>query len=305
MTLGCVLVNTLPRRSRDFFGVIRSFSAPIYVLFFVLAGARLSISAMPGWLWGIVVIYVVCRTAGKAIGAYIGARSSGSEPVVRRYLGLGLFAQGGVAIGLSIMASQYLATIAVADGLMLGEVVVFGVAATTFIVQLVGPPMVKVAIKLSREAGRNVTREDVIDSWRVADVMEPEIALIDERDPLTRVAQIFVEREESICPVVDDLKHIVGVLSLESLKEVLTDQDSWRWLVASDVMRPADHTVLSESPLQEVVERMNDLNINQMPVVKENDGNTPIGILDLAKILKHVDTEVFRRRQAIERERHD
>ena len=41
-------------------------------------------------------------------GAWIGAKISGAEPVVRQYTGLSLFAQGGVAIGLSIMATQHL-----------------------------------------------------------------------------------------------------------------------------------------------------------------------------------------------------
>jgi len=302
MTLGCVLVNMLPRRSKDFFKLIRSFSVPIYVLFFVLAGARLSISQMPGWLWGIVIIYVVGRSAGKMLGAYIGARCTHSPPVVRRYLGLGLFAQGGVAIGLSIMASQHLAQIMLSEDLALGDVIIFAVAATTFIVQLAGPPMVKVAIKLSGEAGRNITREDVIDSWTVADVMETGVVLIQENEPLIKAAQTFMERDYLVYPVVDRHDSIIGVISLESLKDVLVNQDSWTWLVASDIMSPVKDRALATMPLKDVIDQMSELNIDQMPVVKNDNSNTPIGILDRARIQKLIDKEVVRRQRPAKKE---
>jgi Kef-type K+ transport system membrane component KefB len=85
MAMGCFLVNMLPKRSASLFETVRGSSTPIYVLFFVLAGARLSITQMPAWLWYIVIIYVVCRSLGKMGGAYIGARLTRSEPTVRRF----------------------------------------------------------------------------------------------------------------------------------------------------------------------------------------------------------------------------
>ena len=300
MTMGCILVNMLPQRSTSLFESVRSFSTPIYVLFFVLAGARLSITQMPGWLWGIVAIYVCGRSIGKVFGAYLGAKWTGSEAVVRRYLGLGLFAQGGVAIGLSIMASHYLKDVAVAENLMLGDVVVFGIAATTLIVQLFGPPMVKLALKLSGEVGRNVTREDVIESWTVADVMETDVITVHEGDPIAKASQIFVKHDYLVYPVVDRQHRMAGVLSLQGLKEVLSNPDSWAWLLVSDVMTPIRQKVSSSSSLKEILDQMYELNIDQTPVVAPGNGDVPVGLLDRAKIKERIDIEVFRRRQAIE-----
>ncbi len=300
MTMGCFLVNMLPNRSTSLFESVRSFSTPIYVLFFVLAGARLSITQMPGWLWGVVVIYVLGRSAGKVLGTYIGARWTGSEPVVRRYLGLGLFAQGGVAIGLSIMASHYLAGVTVSENLMLGDVVIFGIAATTLIVQLFGPPMVKLALKLSGESGRNVTREDVIDSWTAGDVMETDVITVQEGDPIAKAAQLFVKHDYLVYPVVDRHHRMAGVLSLQGLKDVLSNPDTWTWLLVSDVARPVQQKVFSSSALKEVLDRMIELNIDQIPVVAPGDGDVPVGLLDRAKVRERIDIEVFRRRQAIE-----
>jgi len=297
MTLGCVLVNTLHGRSRELFGVIRSFSTPIYVLFFVLAGARLGISHMPAWLWVVVALYVVARSAGKMVGVYAGGRFSGSAPAVRRYLGLGLFAQGGVAIGLSIMASRHLSGVSVAQDLSLGDVVVFGVAATTFIVQLSGPPMVKLAIRLSGEAGRNVTRDDVVDSWTVGDVMEKDILLIPESEPLVDAARTFMENDYQLYPVVDGQGNVLGVMSLQSLKNVLVNQDSWVWLLASDVMEPIEQRFVPEMPLREALKRMNDLGSEQVLVVQKGNGTRPVGILDRGRIRQLIDKEVVRRQK--------
>jgi Kef-type K+ transport system membrane component KefB len=295
MTLGCVLVNILPKRSGELFKIMRSFSTPIYVLFFVLAGARLGIAQMPGWLWWIVLIYVVGRSAGKLAGTYIGGRISGSSREVRNYLGFGLFAQGGVAIGLSIMASHHLSGVMVEENLALGDVIIFGVAATTLVVQIIGPPMVKLAIKLSGEAGRNVTREDIIKSWKVRDVMDREVVLIGEDMPLTRAAEIFMASDDVVYPVVNRNNNIVGVLSLNSLKGVLTDQDSWRWLLASDVMIAPEETTVADAPLQDVMERMVELNIDEIPVVE--NGNIPVGMVDKSRVRSLVDKEVIIRPQ--------
>ena len=84
MTLGAVLTNAAPKRSKELFTTVRAFATPIYVLFFVLVGARLSIGDMPAWLWGLVGLYVVCRGLGKITGAYIEASFSKSTPNVRR-----------------------------------------------------------------------------------------------------------------------------------------------------------------------------------------------------------------------------
>jgi len=108
MMAGITVSNSAPRRSREFLGLMQSFATPIYILFFVLVGARLGISSMPLWLWLIIGTYVLGRSVGKTAGAFIGARISKADRIVQKNTGLGLFAQGGVAVGLSIMASKHL-----------------------------------------------------------------------------------------------------------------------------------------------------------------------------------------------------
>jgi len=299
MTLGFALTNFAPHRSKNLFKLLQEFSVPIYVLFFVFVGARLRLAQMPLWLWGIVALYVLGRSAGKMLGAYFGARWTGSDLVVRRYLGLGLASQGGVAIGLSIMASQYLADFRVVGGMALGDVVVFGVTTTTFILQMLGPPMVKQALKLADEVGRNVTEEDVVASWVAADVMDKKIVTFRDGEPVAQAVQTIMEHDFLIYPVVDQKDRIVGLVSLEDLKAILGDQDTWAWLVVADIMQPAREKTFPSSPLKEVLDKMRGLGLAQMPVVEGQNGHTPVGMLDIGKIRKRLGKETLRRQQSI------
>jgi CBS domain-containing protein len=156
------------------------------------------------------------------------------------------------------------------------------------------------ALKLSGESGRNVTREDVIDSWTAGDVMETDVITVAESDPIAKAAQVFVKHDYLVYPVVDRHHRMTGVLSLQGLKDVLSNPDTWSWLLVSDVARPLQQKVLASSALKEILDRMVELNIDQIPVVAPGNGDVPVGLLDRAKVAERIDIEVFRRRQAIE-----
>ncbi len=299
MMLGFTLVNVSPRRSIELFQLMRSFSTPIYVLFFVLVGANLGVSHMPAWLWLLVGVYVVGRSAGKMGGAWLGARIAGSDKSVCNYLGMGIFAQGGVAVGLSIMASQHLGDIQVSDGMTLGDVVIFTVAATTMIVQLLGPPLTKLAITLAGEVGKNVTEDDVIRSLTVRDVMMQDMTPLQENAPLRHVFNIFSQSEYSVYPVVNAQGEAIGTISLEGLKDVLVDQGAWEWLLASDVMQPLQERTQPEKPLQEVMEEMRDLHLEELPVVDSQTPPAPLGMLTQSHLRKCIRQKLLEQQQSV------
>ena len=298
MTLGVTLVNIAPRRSTEMFSAIRSFAEPIYVIFFVLVGARLNVDAMPGWLWGIVAVYVVGRSVGKIGGAYIGGRLASAEPVVCKYTGLGLFAQGGIAVGLSIMAAHHLDGIDVTETLSLGDMIVFGVTASTLVLQITGPPLIKLASRLSGEIGRDVTEEDVIESWSVSDAMIENVSPITQGTPLAHVFQIFAAEDHLVFPVVDGEGRMKGVITLEDLKGVMMSQETWDWVLAADVMAPVEDKVAAETPLQEALDYMHECGVEEMPVVTKADADKVLGVLDQRLVRIRVNAEVVKRRQA-------
>ena len=296
MTLGVTLINFTPKRSEEIFSTVRSFADPIYVIFFVLVGARLNISVMPGWLWGIVAIYVVGRSVGKISGAYIGGRLTGADPAVQNYTGLGLFAQGGIAVGLSIMAAHHLGDVMVNESLSLGDMIIFGVTASTFVLQITGPPLIKLASKLSGEIGRDVIESDVIDTWTVHDAMKTTVPPITQGTPLTHIFQIFSVHDYTMYPVVDGENKLKGILSLDGMKGIMISPETWDWVLAADVMAKPKRTIKGDMTLRAAMDYMRDNGVEEVPVIDDED--RVVGMLDTRSIRIRLTEEVVRRREA-------
>ena len=289
MSMGLLLVNLTPHRSEKLLATIRNFAVPIYVMFFVMVGARLGIKSMPGWMWLIVIAYVIGRSSGKALGCFIGAKLSGAPAAVQKYSGIGIFAQGGVAIGLSIMASQHLGNIKITGETSLGELVISGVTATTFLVQIIGPAMTKVSIRLAGENDRNITTEDMMERLTVEKAVKREIHPLKLTDKITTAVKQFSINDSLTCPVVDESGKLAGILTLDHLKDILLDSDCWEWMVVADVMKLDQEFIRDSLTLKEAANILEQSGSEQMAVV--NNDNSPIGILDLRLIRKSVEHE--------------
>ncbi|HOO55084.1 MAG TPA: cation:proton antiporter [Methanothrix sp.] len=142
LALGVVLVNISSKGCR-FFEVIEPLDTPLYLIFFVLAGALLEIGLLKEiGLLGLA--YIVFRVAGKLIGAYIGASDAGGMGSrMRKYIGLGLIPQAGVALGLALMAREQFPNV--------GETIFSTIVATTVVFELAGPIATRTALSLAHE----------------------------------------------------------------------------------------------------------------------------------------------------------
>jgi Kef-type K+ transport system membrane component KefB len=158
MIMGTVVVNRRPEHARYIRHTIEQAGPVIYVLFFALVGARFQIKLLPAMgLMG--VAYVVLRTTGKFVGAWLGGTVGGAESAVKNNLGLGLLSQAGVAIGLALASADRFGAYG-QEGQRLGDLVINVITATTFIVQIFGPICVKLAIRRAGEMGQAVAEDD-------------------------------------------------------------------------------------------------------------------------------------------------
>jgi Kef-type K+ transport system membrane component KefB len=152
MVMGVVVINRTPHNGRFIRFTIEQAGPVVYVLFFALVGAGLKIDKLPEMgLLGLA--FITLRIAGKYGGAWLGGYVSGSPPAVRNNLGLALLSQAGVAIGLALASSTRFDDLG-PKGEDLGDLVVNVVTATTFVVQLVGPILVKTALVRAGECGQ-------------------------------------------------------------------------------------------------------------------------------------------------------
>jgi Kef-type K+ transport system membrane component KefB len=150
MFLGMILINISSKNSEIVAGLERT-APPVYVFFFVLAGAHLDLdvfiqSGSTLVLWGLA--FVAARLIGKMLGAFLGGSISRSPLMIRRYLGLALAPQAGVAIGLSLLISK-------ASGYYDFRSVILNITLMAVAVnEIVGPVLTKVALFRSGEANR-------------------------------------------------------------------------------------------------------------------------------------------------------
>ncbi len=114
-------------------------TAPVYVLFFVISGAELDLTVFADLaVVGIGIAYIISRSAGKIFGATASARLVKCEESICKYLGITLLPQAGVALGMSVtVAAQF-----GAEGSMIRNIVLFSV----LIYELAGPILTKWAL---------------------------------------------------------------------------------------------------------------------------------------------------------------
>src|SRR5690625_5947108 len=106
MALGLVVTNiSLEAQVMD--DMIEYITPPIYMMFFVLSGAKLQLNVITS-IGLIGIIYIVFRVAGKIAGARLGAEIMKTSSNVKKYLGPMLIPQAGVAIGLATSAENLL-----------------------------------------------------------------------------------------------------------------------------------------------------------------------------------------------------
>lgn len=145
MALGATVANRV-KMSENIFDVLRRFDPPVYLLFFLVAGANLEISSI--YSLGILgILYVLTRLPGEMLGAFIGASLAKADATVRKYLGLGLAPQAGVAIGLALYAKTYFPG-------AVGELILSTIIVTTIIYELIGPILVRISLTKAGEIGQ-------------------------------------------------------------------------------------------------------------------------------------------------------
>ncbi len=144
--LTCMMLGTIFCNVCDFSAELMDrldrWTAPIFILFFVISGAEFELTVLTDLLIVLVgVVYIVFRCFGKYFGAYASAKMVKSPDTVRKYLGITLFPQAGVALGMAIKASNASNGLGT-EGEIIKNIILFSV----LIYELVGPFLTKEAL---------------------------------------------------------------------------------------------------------------------------------------------------------------
>lgn len=144
LIVGVYVVNLAPWLADRFFAAVRSLEAPIYLIFFVVAGASIHFDDLQTvGLLG--VIYVAARTVGKVGGAMVGGWLSRPRmrPATSWAIGYGTLPHAGMAIALVAFVVEQAPTLGdEVSAVVLGSIVVF---------ELGGPLLTRRALRASGE----------------------------------------------------------------------------------------------------------------------------------------------------------
>jgi len=125
---------------------IRNFIPPLMIAFFTLAGAMLQLDVV--FSAGLIsLIYIVARTAGKISGSFLGAKVAKAGNSVKKYLGISLLPQSGVAIGLAVASYNEFVGIDIAYAELIKNVILTSV----LFFALIGPALVKMSFYKANE----------------------------------------------------------------------------------------------------------------------------------------------------------
>ena len=142
MMLGTIFCNICDF-SEELMDRLDRWTAPLFILFFVISGAELELSVFSDWAIVLIgIIYIIARSAGKYFGAFSSAKAVKCDSNIVKYLGFTLLPQAGVALGMAIKAEQI-----GPEGAIVANITLFAV----LIYELVGPLLTKIALHKAGE----------------------------------------------------------------------------------------------------------------------------------------------------------
>ena len=144
------VVENYSRHGEELVKGIERSSAPVYMIFFSLAGQGLNLAAIASY-FPLTIALVASRMAGIWLGARYGFRRAGDEGNASKYAWTGFLGQAGINIGFALMVAQQYGGV----GEVVGAVAISAVAVN----QVAGPIMMRRSLVAAGEIAQPKTME--------------------------------------------------------------------------------------------------------------------------------------------------
>jgi CIC family chloride channel protein len=146
----------------------------------------------------------------------------------------------------------------------------------------------QVVSRLASPAHMTEFARGLLEEMYVADVVKPRpVAVVGERMPLDQLVEVMANSLQIYFPVVDLGGRVTGILSINDIREVMFEESVQHLIVAKDVATPNVVRVFWQDSLQEALDKMVLLNVDELPVVKEDAPDEIVAMISKRDIIEY------------------
>lgn len=141
--------------------------------------------------------------------------------------------------------------------------------------------------------GRDIS---VMDKIKVADVMRRHVTTIPENLPFGKIMELIAKSRDSYFPMVDSKNRLSGIVSIQNVREFMLDSHDLRDLViAKEIATENVITVSGKHNLNEAMEKFSMIDIEQLPVVSDDDPRKIEGMISRMDVIAAYKKEVLKK----------
>lgn len=142
-------------------------------------------------------------------------------------------------------------------------------------------------------AGREV---NVLRSLHVADVPKRSINLVEEKTPFNEVLEAIVDTPHNYTYVMDKNKHIVGYISMNEIRQTITEYENLKHLlIAEDIAQPNVEVVRETDDLDHVMKQFARTGLDEMPVISSDKEKRIVGSIWQRDVIAAYNQQIFLR----------
>lgn len=200
LSMGITLSNVTPDREEIGHRVFEGFETGIFAVFFTVAGMELDFNSLAfGGILAALTFFG--RMVGKVLAGVLGMKLAGATDRFRRWIGLALTPQAGLAVGLMLLVAEDPAFEAIS------EVFLAVVLAMVLLNETVGPILTRMGLQRSGDFGRDRARIlDFLSEQNITTELtgpDKESAIRELVDLTVRTHKLSVDKDELFKAVMD------------------------------------------------------------------------------------------------------
>ncbi len=124
----------------------------------------------------------------------------------------------------------------------------------------------------------------ILENIALRKLIETDFIPLKTTDPLGKFIEVIEQSTRNIFPVLDNKKNLAGIITLDDVREIIFERHLYNLLLMQDIMKKPPAIVDVKESTYNIVKKIDDLNVWNLPVVK--DGKY-IGFISKSNILSH------------------